>query len=86
MPGSPQVDELAGGRALSLVVVKPPDHGTVAGLRYTPAPGFSGQDVLSYRVSNGVGESETVRVTVFVVPRPVATAPAASRASRARRS
>ena len=58
------------GRALSLVVVKAPDHGTLDGLRYTPAPGFSGQDVVIYRVSNGAGESEAVRVTIFVVPRP----------------
>ena len=27
-----------------------------------------------YRVSNGVGESEPVRVTIFVVPRPAAAA------------
>ena len=42
----------------------------VAGLRYTPAPGFSGQDTVAYRVSNGVVDSEIYRVTVFVVPRP----------------
>ncbi len=60
------------GRALSLVIAKPPDHGTLAGLRYTPNPGFSGQDSVVYRFSNGAGESEPVRVTVFVVPRPAA--------------
>ena len=57
------------GRALSIVVVKAPDHGTVSGWRYTPAAGFSGQDTLTYRVSNGAAESELVRLTVFVVPR-----------------
>jgi hypothetical protein len=62
------------GRPLSLVIVKAPDHGTLDGRRYTPAPGFSGQDGVSYRVSNGFGESETVRVTIFVVPRPATLA------------
>ncbi len=60
------------GRVLSLVVVKAPDHGTLAGRRYTPAPGFTGQDVVTYRMSNGAAESEPVRVTIFVVPRPAA--------------
>ncbi len=60
------------GRELSLVMVKAPDHGTLAGRRYTPAPGFAGHDVVAYRVSNGVAESELVRVTIFVVPRPTA--------------
>jgi hypothetical protein len=64
------------GRALSLVIAKQPDHGTLAGLRYTPNPGFTGQDSVVYRFSNGAGESELVRVTVFVVPRPVPTTPA----------
>jgi hypothetical protein len=62
-------------RPLSLVVVKPPDHGTVSGLRYTPDAGFSGQDTVAYRVNNGVLDSEGFRVTVFVVPRPVAPQP-----------
>jgi Bacterial Ig domain/WD40-like Beta Propeller Repeat len=60
------------GRTLSLVIAKPPDHGTLAGFRYTPSPGFVGQDSVIYRMSNGAGESEAVRVTVFVVPRPTA--------------
>jgi Bacterial Ig domain/WD40-like Beta Propeller Repeat len=62
------------GRPLSLVIVKPPEHGTLEGRRYTPAAGFAGQDGLSYRMSNGSGESETVRVTIFVVPRPATLA------------
>jgi hypothetical protein len=64
------------GRALSLVIAKPPDHGSLAGLRYTPNPGFTGQDSVVYRFSNGAVESEPVRVTVFVVPRPAPAAPA----------
>jgi hypothetical protein len=63
------------GLDLSLVLVKAPEHGTVAGWRYTPAAGFAGQDVMTFRLSNGAGESEPVRVTIFVVPRPVATLP-----------
>lgn len=61
------------GRTLSLVVVKPPEHGTLSGLQYTPAPGYTGQDTINLRMSNGVAESETVRYTVFVVPRPATT-------------
>ena len=63
------------GRPLTLMIVRPPDHGTLSGLRYTPAPGFTGQDSTIYRVSNGVGESELVRISIFVVPRPVAAVP-----------
>ena len=64
------------GRRLALVVAKAPDHGTVAELHYTPAPGFSGQDSVAYRVNNGVADSaEVYRVTLFVVPRPVAMVP-----------
>jgi hypothetical protein len=57
------------GRPLTLVVAQAPEHGTVSGLRYTPAPGYSGLDTVGYRVNNGVLDSETVRVTVYVVPR-----------------
>ena len=37
-----------------------------------PAAGFSGQDTVAFRVNNGVADSETFRVNVFVVPRPPA--------------
>ena len=72
LPAAPCTDPA--GRPLSVVVVKAPERGTLSGLRYTPAAGFTGQDTLAYRVSNGVAESETVRVTVFVLPRPVTAA------------
>jgi hypothetical protein len=58
------------GRPLTLILSKPPEHGTVSGLRYTPAPGFSGQDAVQFRVSNGVYEIDAYRVTIFVVARP----------------
>jgi hypothetical protein len=74
LPAPPCTDPA--GRPLEVVVSRAPDHGTVAGLRYTPAAGFSGQDTVAYRVNNGVADSaEVYRVTVFVVPRPVATVP-----------
>jgi hypothetical protein len=63
------------GRPLTLMIVRPPDNGTLDGLRYTPRPGFTGQDSVVYRFSNGFGESGLVRVAIFVVPRP-APAPA----------
>src|SRR4051812_12326523 len=74
LPAPPCTDPA--GRPLELVVAKAPEHGTVDGLRYTPAAGFSGQDAVAYRVNNGVADSaEVYRVTVFVVPRPVAAVP-----------
>lgn len=65
-------------RALTPVLVRAPERGSLAGWRYTPAPGFTGTDTLTYRMSNGITESDLVRVTIFVVPRP-APAPAAPR-------
>jgi hypothetical protein len=70
LPPAPCTDPA--GRALSVVVVKAPEHGSLTGLRYSPAAGFTGQDTATYRVSNGVAESELVRATIFVLPRPVA--------------
>ena len=72
LPPAPCTDPA--GRALSIVVVKAPEHGSLAGLRYTPAPGFTGQDTATYRVSNGVAESESVRATIFVLSRPCCAA------------
>jgi hypothetical protein len=70
LPAPPCTDPAS--RPLALILSKPPDHGSVSGLRYTPAPGFSGQDTVAYRVSNGVYEIDAYRVTIFVVPRPAA--------------
>ncbi len=61
------------GRGLSMVIVKAPEHGSLVGQRYTPAPGFIGQDALTYKVSNGVGGSPEVTVKLFVVPRAAAS-------------
>ena len=52
-----------------------PSTARSTGLRYTPAPrASSARTRVTYRVSNGVGDSETVRVTVFVVRAPGAAA------------
>ena len=58
---------------LSFVLVKGPDNGTLAGTVYTPNPGYTGQDTVTYKVSNGYSESEVIKVTIFVVPRPAGT-------------
>ena len=68
LPGPPCTDPSS--RPLSVLVVKAPDHGTLAGLRYTPAAGFAGQDTMTYRVTNGASESELIRVSILVTRRP----------------
>ncbi|MBE2319210.1 PD40 domain-containing protein [Solirubrobacter sp. CPCC 204708] len=60
---------------LRFVLDKDGEHGSVTGTTYTPRPGFTGQDTIQYRMSNGTAESELVKVTVFVVPRPAAVGP-----------
>ena len=82
LPGPPCSDP--SGRPLSVLVVKAPDHGTLAGWRYTPAAGFAGQDAMTYRVSNGVSESELIRVSILVTRRPAAGAAAGPRTRRRR--
>ena len=58
------------GRALRLLVVGV-EHGTVNGRVYTPNLGFAGQATVTYRVSNGAAQSDPVKVTVTVAPRPL---------------
>jgi hypothetical protein len=58
------------GRTLDVVVLRAPEHGTLTGWRYTPAPGFAGQDGVSFRMTNGEGESEVLRLLIRVVARP----------------
>ncbi len=64
------------GRPLTITVTRGPEHGTLAGARYTPAAGFSGQDSVLYRANAGGASSNVGRVTIFVVPRTVAAAQA----------
>jgi hypothetical protein len=63
------------GRPTHVQIVSAGEHGSVSGTVYTPRPGFVGQDSVTYRVSNGAAQSELVKVTVNVVPRPVASGP-----------
>ncbi|RKQ91327.1 WD40 repeat protein [Solirubrobacter pauli] len=68
LPAAPCTDPSS--LPLSFVLVKGPDNGTLAGTVYTPNPYFAGQDTVTYKVSNGYSESEVIKVTIFVVPRP----------------
>jgi Tol biopolymer transport system component len=56
------------GRALTVSVTRGPEHGTLAGTRYTPNAGWSGQDSVLYRASAGGAASNVARVTIYVVP------------------
>lgn len=71
LPAAPCTDPSS--LPLSFVLVKGPDNGTLAGTVYTPNPYFAGQDTVTYKVSNGFSESEVIKVTIFVVPRPAGT-------------
>jgi Tol biopolymer transport system component len=62
------------GRPLTVAVTRGPEHGTLAGTRYTPAAGFTGADSVLYRASAGGAASNVGRVTIYVV---AAAAPAA---------
>jgi Big-like domain-containing protein/WD40 repeat protein len=67
-------------RALTTTVVSGPGAGTLAGGVYTPAPGFTGQDAVVYRVSNGAVAAPLLRQVVFVVPPPATGQPVVRRA------
>jgi hypothetical protein len=68
------------GRPLTVTIARGPEHGTLAGGRYTPAAGFTGSDSVLYRATAGGAVSNTGRVTIFVVP---VAAPAAQAPGRA---
>ncbi len=57
---------------LTYQIVTAPAHGTLSGtapdLLYTPDAGFSGEDFLLFRVSDGTRVSENARITFTVVP------------------
>ncbi len=70
------------GDVLSLVSVTAPAHGTAVittndTVRYTPAPGYLGNDVFSYRINDGHGgiASGTVTVAVRDLTPPTVTCP-----------
>jgi hypothetical protein len=53
-------------------VTTPPIHGTLSGtapsLTYTPAPDYSGTDILQFKVNNGVLDSALATVSITVTP------------------
>ena len=60
------------GQVLDVSVPIGPSNGTIivspSGLiRYTPNPGFSGNDVFNYEVSDGAGGTDTATITVNVI-------------------
>jgi len=59
--------------ALTIVVVAPPSHGTLALQQngtyvYSPAPDYNGSDSFTYRVSDGSLLSNVVAVNIRIVP------------------
>ena len=61
------------GSTLSATVVAQPAHGSVTmsangGFTYVPVAGYSGTDVFTYRVSDGVANSNTVNVSITLNP------------------
>ena len=60
------------GQVLDVSVPIGPSNGTIivspSGLiRYTPNPGFSGNEVFDYQVSDGAGGTDTATITVNVI-------------------
>jgi Tol biopolymer transport system component len=65
-----------GGRPITVIVTRGPEHGALAGARYTPAAGFIGADTVLYRASAGGAWSNVGRVTIYVVSVVTPAAPA----------
>ena len=72
-----QIDVLANdydpdGDALTIIEVKPPQHGTAshdgAYAYYTPTPAYTGSDNFTYTISDGHGGTASATVTVTVIP------------------
>ncbi|MWN95974.1 Ig-like domain-containing protein, partial [Escherichia coli] len=64
------------GTGLTVTAVTPASHGTVTvapdgTFDYTPAPGFSGDDIVVYTVTDRDGGTDTATVTVTVAPRTI---------------
>jgi hypothetical protein len=72
------------GDPLSFEVMGGPAHGSITGiapkLQYTPEPGFTGDDTITYRVSDGKASSEPADLHLHISPgaAPVAAADAVS--------
>ncbi|MEO7433210.1 MAG: Ig-like domain-containing protein [Dokdonella sp.] len=61
------------GDAISITGVGTAQHGTVVlsgtQVTYTPEPGFSGNDLFTYTISDGRGGTSTATVSVVIAPR-----------------
>ena len=59
------------GEGVALIRVTPPAHGSAVidnqQIRYTPAPGFAGNDSFHYSISDRYGQSTSARVQVTVI-------------------
>jgi uncharacterized delta-60 repeat protein len=76
-PGVLANDARPGGAAITIVVTRWPDHGTLVldqsgGFTYTPDADFVGTDSFQYRLDNGLASDPA---TVTLVVRPVAAPP-----------
>ncbi|MFH1724591.1 MAG: SMP-30/gluconolactonase/LRE family protein, partial [Elusimicrobiota bacterium] len=64
------------GAELGFAIVSPPSHGTLEGtppnVTYLPAPGYLGADGFSFKVNDGVVDSDEAAVGISVVPLPEA--------------
>ena len=63
------------GDDLTATLLDGPDNGELVfnddgTYTYTPAPGFSGEDVFTYEISDGNGGTSTAEVCITVAPRP----------------
>ena len=58
------------GDALTYTITRSPRHGTLSGTlpqqTYTPTSGFSGEDTLSFRASDGQAQSQEATITIRV--------------------
>lgn len=73
-PGILLNDEDPDDEDLGVVLVRTPNNGMVGldddgAFRYIPDAGFSGKDSFTYKVTDGMAESNVVTVTIIVPPR-----------------
>ncbi len=72
-PGVLENDIDQDGDPLSATLITAPNYGTLTlaadgAFRYAPGPGFSGQDLFTYRADDGRDASDTTTVLISVVP------------------
>lgn len=59
------------GGTLSYTIVTPPTHGALSGtapnLTYTPHENYYGDDILTFKVNDGLADSNVATITIFVI-------------------